>query len=835
MRRRSTSTVDRIARFAVVVTLAIVALASVGRTLQAPVESEASVQVNRVHRVIVLADAKQREWMAAEGYDIAGHDLRADRVEVITDYSGLERLRERRLEFNVLESRPAGLMGDPGPAVAGRPPSTSDPLPDQAYTDPAELEAFLNQVTADHPDIARLEAIGTSVEGRTIWALMISDNAAVDEDELAILFNSAHHGREVMTPEVLIDMIDHLTDNYGVDPAITARVDAYQIWIVPMVNPDGVELVFTEDRWWRKNLRDNDGNGGIGWKDGVDVNRNYEWGFGGQCVGSSGSGSAATYRGAHESSEPEAAAMIELGRRLRPVFYVEYHSHGEDVFYALGCDPTLARALSTVVGPDQSISRVIAEDYAAEIVQADGGIGFLASPFGSRVDGIGRDQHAHDSGAIAFVTEINIDTEGGFQPNYATWRDATVQGQRPGWSWLIDRIGGPAIGGHVVDAVSGQPLLADVTLDELTRPDGGLLTTIETTGRFHIIVVPGAYTLRVSASGYQDAAGPMVVGTTWQPIQVALQPLGSERILYENFEDPATVAGWSTSDANDDARDGLWEWGDPHATYSGDLLNQDLVLGTPPLDRSPAGNHAFVTGNEPNEAFDRDDVDDGVVTLTSPAIDLNDRYGVELSWQLWFYNEPDEPLDVFEVELSGDGGATWVPAGVWLDPTSTTDAAQSWVRQQLRVDDFVAAGPDVRVRFRVTDDGSETVVEAAIDELEIRGYSLTDDGRIDSLRFSGADGLTVEWDAVPGAPDAVFDMARGDLAQVVTGGVTIDLGALTCLGSGIGGTTFTLDAGEVPPPDTAWFYVTRFRLGLTEGDWGRASDGTPRNTSTTCP
>ena len=153
----------------------------------------------------------------------------------------------------------------------------------------------------------------------------------------------------------------------------------------------------------------------------------------------------------------------------------------------------------------------------------------------------------------------------------------------------------------------------------------------------------------------------------------------------------------------------------------------------------------------------------------------------------------------------------------------------------IRVDDFVAPGPDVRVRFRVTDAGSETVVEAAIDDFELRGYSIADDGNIATLRFSDTAGFALEWDAVPGAPDAVFDVARGDVSQIGPGAGVIDLGALTCIASGVTGTSFVLDPSEVPPPDTAWFYVTRFRLGQTVADWGRASDTTPRTSTTPCP
>ena len=425
--------------------------------------------------------------------------------------------------------------------------------------------------------------------------MMISDNAAVDEDELGILFTGSLHSREVMTPEVVMDVIDHLTDNYGADPDITDYVDSYQVWCVPMVNPDGVEIVFNEDQLWRKNARDNDDNGRVTWKDGVDINRNFEWGWGNQCQGSSDATSAATYRGPFEVSEPETRAVIELGRRVRPVFYVEYHSYGEDVFYAMGCDPdAFSPTLSTIADADQSISRVVGEAYASRIIQADGEPGFVPAPFGNRVDGIGRDHQAYENGAIAFVTELNSAGENGFRPFFNTWRQPTVEGQRPGWLWLLERIAGPAIGGTVKDALTGLPVAADVTLDQMSLPDGRRLTSREDTGRFHLVVVPGNYTLRLGAPGYQDVAVPLTVGATWQPLDVTMSPTGSTLLLRASFEDPTDAGAWTIGSAEDTATSGIWEWGEPLETHEGDVLSLDLEFGAPPLDRTPGqGSRAF--------------------------------------------------------------------------------------------------------------------------------------------------------------------------------------------------------------------------------------------------
>jgi len=813
-------------RIGIVTTALLLLLTSVARSDEAPARELSPP--GSVYRVKVSVVDTPAGASVLAGYDVAGRDLREGWVEVITDRGGLLRLGDLNLRYEIIEERTSGAVG--------RAPSGGG-LADTAYTDLNELEAFLNRVVADHPAIARLEVIGTSIEGRPIRAMMISDNAAEDEDELTVLLNGGHHPREVMTHEAVMDIIDYLTDNYGIDPQATALVDAYQIWCVPLVNPDGLELVFNEDNFWRKNARDNDDNGRITWKDGVDVNRNYEWGWGNQCLGSSGTRSQATYRGPAEATEPEARAMIDLGRRLRPVFYVEYHSYGEDVFYAMGCDPVVfSPQLSTIPEPDSNVARVIAEDYASRIVQADGQPGFVPAPFGNRVDGIGRDHHAHESGSVAFVTELNNSTEGGFQPDFATWRDATVIGQRPGWLWLIERIGGPAIGGHVRDATTGEPLAADIALDELTLPDGRRLTSRGDTGRFHLIVVPGSYTLRVSAPAYVEATIQIDVGESWQPLEVALTPSGAARVVFDDFEDALTAAAWTAGSADDTATTGIWEWGEPEGTHSGDVPSGTLRICAPALDRTPGeGRYAFVTGNAPAAEIEQNDVDGGVTHLISPVFDLDDRYAVELSWQQWLCKDPSDPLDALALDVSTDDGQSWIELGTWTDSSSAGAAAQSWIPVRLRLDDFARPGSMTRLRFRVSDDGPDNAVEAAVDDLEIRGFSLKTQGRVGGLRFTDPAATTFEWQAVLGADDAVYEIVRGDLANLVRDADAIDVGPLTCLAADVSGTASMAPAiAENPPPGVGWFYLARFRLGYSEGLWGSGSNGELREGSAGC-
>jgi len=784
------------------------------------------------YRLQVAADPEGRDTLSAMGIDIAGHNLAADQVEVIATAGEYQRIIKAGFVVEILE-----LREHTRPLGAGDDDDLDGPLFDTKYTDPLEMELFLQGVAADHPAITRLVDLGTTAGGLTIWGMMISDNAAVDEDELSILFNANHHAREVMTPEVIMDTIDWLTDNYGADPDLTAKVDTYQIWCVPIVNPDGNMRVHTVDDFWRKNTRDNDLSGTITSQDGVDLNRNYEWGWGYQCRGSSGSFSSQTYRGPSEGSEEESRAMLALGRKYRPVFDLEYHSYGEDVFYAMSCDPQFNPKLSTIPGTNKDISRVIAGEYSSRIIQADGGTGFVSAPYGSRVDGTGRDHQYHENGSIAFVTEVNNSFEGGFHPDYDTYRQPTVEGQRPGWLFLIDRISGPSIGGHVTDAITGDPVAADLSLDEMTLPDGKRLTSRQDTGRYHLIVVDGSYTLHVSAPGYDDQAVPLIVTGATTVIDVALIPTGNRRIVLEDFETASTVADWTVGAAGDNATSGVWVAASPHGTHSGDVVNSDLQFGSPRLDGTPGeGTIAFVTGHAESSSMTLADVDGGVTSLVSPSYDLSGWYNVEVGWQRWFRKEPADASDTMTAEVSVNGGNSWADLETLVLSTSSGDATPAWMPVSYVLDPLVALGPDVRFRFQARDLLIENVVEAALDDFELRGFSIPTQGRIGGLLLGGGANTVMQWDGVSGGAGAVYDVLRGDLSVLSGDGSGVSLGALSCIENDSNDTATSGGDTDstIPVPGQGFFYLVRFQFGLTSGDLGAGSAGGVRTGSGGC-
>ena len=154
---------------------------------------------------------------------------------------------------------------------------TAFPAANAGYHDYAEMVADIQQVAGNHPDIFSIFSVGTSYEGRQIWAGKISDNVATDEDEPEVLFTHHQHAREHLTVEMGLYTLHMLTDEYNVDQQITDLVNSREIWIIFDMNPDGGEYDQASGtyRSWRKNRQPNPGTSAVG----TDLNRNwgYKW------------------------------------------------------------------------------------------------------------------------------------------------------------------------------------------------------------------------------------------------------------------------------------------------------------------------------------------------------------------------------------------------------------------------------------------------------------------------------------------------------------------------------------------------------------------------------
>ncbi len=201
------------------------------------------------------------------------------------------------------------------------------------YMTLSEINAALDVIIADHPDIVSTKVdIGQTIEGRTMWAVKISDNPNVDEDETEVLFTSAIHAREVITPLILLNVMDSLTEKYPTDVYIQHLVDNREMWFILNVNPDGYyhnEMIAPGGGgMWRKNRRYN-GDGSCG----IDINRNFGYNWGYDDIGSSPDGFDETYRGTGPFSEPETQNLRDFSIAHEFEIVVYYHSYSNLIIW----------------------------------------------------------------------------------------------------------------------------------------------------------------------------------------------------------------------------------------------------------------------------------------------------------------------------------------------------------------------------------------------------------------------------------------------------------------------------------------------------------------------
>lgn len=208
------------------------------------------------------------------------------------------------------------------------------------YSGSGGLREEILRTARQNPRLTKVVSIGRTVNGQDILALKLTKNAKQSKDgsKPSVLYMSNQHAREWITPEMTRRLMHHYLDKYDEDRRIRKLVDSTELWFLLSANPDGYDYTFedTANRLWRKNLRDNNGDGALGAGDGVDLNRNfaYKWGYDDE--GSSPNPTSQTYRGAGPNSEPETKALDRFQKRIGFAYGINYHSAAELLLYGVG-------------------------------------------------------------------------------------------------------------------------------------------------------------------------------------------------------------------------------------------------------------------------------------------------------------------------------------------------------------------------------------------------------------------------------------------------------------------------------------------------------------------
>ncbi|MCC6144838.1 MAG: DUF2817 domain-containing protein [Candidatus Hydrogenedentes bacterium] len=352
-----------------------------------------------------------------------------------------------------------------------QPPAAGNQKDFVGYHNHAEITTDLQDYAAAYPAITRLFNLGNSVQGRAIWAILITDNPDVQEEEPEFKYVGNIHGDEIVGLENCMRLIDLLLNGYGSDTRLTNLVNDTEIWIVPSMNPDGLEAIR------RFNAS------------GVDLNRNFPaW--------------PSTITGTYFDGAPfnDTGRPIEVQHIMRwsaeNSFVLSANLHGGAVVVNYPYDDDGGPSGEEAPCPDDALMKVLARTYSIHNQPMWNSAVFANGITNGAewyvIDGGMQDWNYRYLGTI----EMTIELSSIKRPNTSTlpqyWED-----NRESMLSYMEAVHDGARG-LVLDRATNAPLYAQVLVEGNTQP----VFTDPDVGDYYRLLLPGAYNLDISAPGY---------------------------------------------------------------------------------------------------------------------------------------------------------------------------------------------------------------------------------------------------------------------------------------------------------------------------------------------
>ena len=383
---------------------------------------------------------------------------------------------------------------------------------DEAYYTYDEILTELDQLIEQYPELILKKKIGKTSQGKKdIWAVKISKNVKQELDKPSILFSGAIHSDELVGVQICMKLINQLLSKYLSDKNIKEWVEQYNIWFVPVINVDGHFVVTNNiDPRWRTNTRDVNNNGILYEEaDGIDLNRNfsYNWAFGG-----SGQPGNSRYRGEYPFSESECVAIRDLALQEKFLLSITYHSAGEVIFYPWDWKGHKA--------PDDKLLTIMANELASNIKTIKEDTTYIPY-YGAGTVGQTYPWLYGEVGTFDFIIELGLSRH--IFP--VKILNNIVENNLPAAYYILDKMKGPGLTGHVVDSQTKQPLEADILFPDIDNKSIKIRKSNKSFGRFYRLLLPGQYRVIISKSGYKTKLFKNIEILTkgWKSLEVELE------------------------------------------------------------------------------------------------------------------------------------------------------------------------------------------------------------------------------------------------------------------------------------------------------------------------
>ncbi|MCU0381233.1 MAG: T9SS type A sorting domain-containing protein [Chitinophagaceae bacterium] len=596
------------------------------------------------------------------------------------------------------------------------------------YYSYAEMVTAIDNLVAAYPTLAQKINVGLSAQNRTIWAVKISDNVGTnDATEPDVLYMALQHAREAIGGSSMIFFMQYLCEQYALDTRVKSLVDAREIYIIPVVNPDGWEYNRTTGggvgAMWRKNRRLISGS-----TYGVDLNRNYsvDWNTCGSvtCGSASSCGSntasSDTYIGPSAFSEPETQAIRNFCTTGGRSFVAAIDQHAYGPYYSLPYGKT-ARTLTATENRFFTYVPALMGQYNG--MRA----GNSCESVGYEVAGGVKDWW--------LIGDIGTGSKGKI------------------WGMTGEGSAGGGVSGNNFWAPASQivNLCKGMTFQNLQLAyAAGSYADIQDVSEIDINALTGNFDFRLTRVGLEDK--PVTVSIV--PIE-NIQSVGAPLTINSlpNYYDvyngsisyslfPALGAGqrlrfaWKIETGGYTYYDTVTKFYQPLTIASDDMETDNgwwtfsggwgyqsglSYQGTRSISESPGGNYLASVGTTTSMAV-----------YAGPTINLTGATGAYISF--WVRHRAENFRDILNVEVSTDGSSwTAIPGTTTVQEPGTLDGSringqpaltgirEIWTRELFDLQNYLNTA-NLRLRFRFTSDANTTGFDFQVDQ----GFNIDD-------------------------------------------------------------------------------------------------------------
>lgn len=561
-----------------------------------------------------------------------------------------------------------------------------------------EFIAEIDAMAAQYPNLITTKApIGNfqSIENRPIYWVRLSDNPNSDEAEPEVLYTSVHHAREPNSLSEVIFYMWYLLENYNSSAEIKFLVDNTEMYFVPMVNPDGYIYNQTTNPsgggMWRKNRRLNSGG-----SYGVDLNRNYSYGWG--TTGTTTTQSNDTYCGTSAFSEPETQAIKWFCENRDFQYAFNAHTYANDILFPIGTTTA-----------EFAVDHNYFQAFTHHMVQYNGYANIKSSSLypasGDSDDYMYKVDTVVKPKIFAMTPEVS-NTSGGFWP-----------------------------ASNEITGICQEMVFPNLILSHLTHRylvvediDPGMIATI--TGNFNhsayrlglengpvnVSITPIAGIQSVGAAVTHNLA---IMGTENSGISYTLLPtiqfgdeikyvLNTEYVGWTKHDTVVKTYGSVTSQFLDEANSAVnWtgNWATTNATY---------VSPSNSFTDSPGTDYA----NNTTKTYQFNNTID-LTNVTAAMIKFYAKWDIEADY------------DYCQFQVSNDNGATWIGqcGNYTVAGNSANGSVQpnnqpvyegtetNWVQEEINLSDYI--GDSIQVRFILKSDGGTRADGFYFDDFEV--------------------------------------------------------------------------------------------------------------------